>query len=112
LFKTAIHRHSLEKLKWVHKVRVVQADFLGAGHWENKEKIFERWNMASAATARIFDGNSADMALTSGERLDSQFQSHAIPIVFLITDDISEQESLKSLINCQGWQFETFESAR
>ncbi|MFY9904374.1 MAG: LuxR C-terminal-related transcriptional regulator [Terriglobales bacterium] len=68
--------------------------------------------MASAATAEILDGNSANIALTFGEKLDSQLHSHAIPIVFLITDDISEQESLKSLISRQGWQFETFESVR
>jgi hypothetical protein len=28
LFKTATHRHSLEKEKWVRKVQVVQAEFL------------------------------------------------------------------------------------
>ncbi len=68
--------------------------------------------MASATTARILDGNSANIAPVFGQKLDSQLHSHAIPIVFLITDDISERESLKSLINGQGWQFETFESAR
>jgi FixJ family two-component response regulator len=75
-------------------------------------EIFERWNMASAATASILDGNSANIASTFGQKIDSQLHLHAIPIVFLITEDISEQESLKSLINCQGWQFETFESTR
>ena len=68
--------------------------------------------MASAATARILDGNSANIASTFGQKIDSQLHSHAIPIVFLITDDISEQKSLKSLINRQGWEFETFESVR
>ena len=68
--------------------------------------------MASAATASILDGNSANIASTFGQKIDSQLRLHAIPIVFLITGDISEQESLKSLINSQGWQFETFESAR
>ena len=68
--------------------------------------------MASATTARILDGNSANIAPVFGQNYDSQLHSHAIPIVFLITDDISERESLKSLINGQGWQFETFESAR
>jgi FixJ family two-component response regulator len=67
--------------------------------------------MASAATARILDENSANIALTFGRELDSQLHSHPKPIVFLITDDVSEQESLKSLVACQGWQFETFESA-
>ena len=68
--------------------------------------------MASAATARILDGNSANIASTFGQKIDLQLCSHAIPIVFLITDDISERESLKSLIHCQGWQFEGFESTR
>jgi FixJ family two-component response regulator len=74
-------------------------------------EIFERWDMASAATATILDGNSANIALTFGQKLD-QPNSDSARIVFLITDDISDQESLKSLINRQGWQFETFESAR
>jgi FixJ family two-component response regulator len=68
--------------------------------------------MASAAMARILDGNSANIVLAFGQKLDSRLHSHHIPIVFLLTDDISEQESLKSLINSQGWQFEAFESAR
>jgi FixJ family two-component response regulator len=68
--------------------------------------------MASAATARIFDLNSANIASTFSQKIDSALHSHTIPIVFLITDDISERESLKSLINGQGWQFETFESTR
>lgn len=67
--------------------------------------------MASAATARILDGNSANIALTFGQRLD-QPNSHSLPIVFVITDDIFEQELLKSLVAHQGWQFEAFESAR
>jgi FixJ family two-component response regulator len=68
--------------------------------------------MASAAATRIFEGNPANIACTFGQKFDSQPDSHGIPIVFLITDDISERESLKSLAAGQGWQFETFESAR
>lgn len=41
---------------------------------------------------------------------------HAIPklapIVFVVDDDISVRESLESLIRCEGWQAETFQSAR
>lgn len=41
---------------------------------------------------------------------------HAIPnlapIVFVVDDDISVRESLESLIRCEGWQPETFQSAR
>ena len=36
----------------------------------------------------------------------------ATPIVFVVDDDISVRESLKSLIRCEGWQPETFGSAR
>jgi FixJ family two-component response regulator len=68
--------------------------------------------MASVATTGIFDGNPANIAFTFGQQLDSRPNSHDIPIVFLISNDIFEQESLKSLIARQGWQFEAFESAR
>jgi FixJ family two-component response regulator len=37
--------------------------------------------------------------------------SHAIPIVFVVDDDISVRESLELLIRCEGWQPETFASA-
>jgi FixJ family two-component response regulator len=68
--------------------------------------------MASAAATRIIEGNSANIAYTLGQKLGSPSNSHDIPIVFLITDDISEEESLKSLIARQGWQFEAFASTR
>jgi FixJ family two-component response regulator len=76
---------------------------------ERRNEIFERWNMASAATTRSLDGNSANIALRFGQKRE-QPNSDNMRIVFLISDEISEQESLKSLIACQGWQFETFES--
>jgi FixJ family two-component response regulator len=38
--------------------------------------------------------------------------SHAIPIVFIVDDDISVRESLELLIRCEGWQPETFASAQ
>jgi FixJ family two-component response regulator len=68
--------------------------------------------MASAPATRIIEGNSASIAYTFGQKLDSPSSSYGTPIVFLITDDISEQEFLKSLIARQGWEFETFASAR
>jgi FixJ family two-component response regulator len=67
--------------------------------------------MASVATTRILEGNSPNIAFTFGQKLDSP-HSLGIPTVFLITDDISEQESFKSLIASQGWQFEAFGSTR
>ena len=36
----------------------------------------------------------------------------AAPIVFIVDDDISVRESLEWLIRSQGWQAETFESAK
>jgi FixJ family two-component response regulator len=68
--------------------------------------------MASAATARMIVGNSASIAFTFGQKPNSQPYSHGIPIVFLITEDTSEQDSLKSLIANQGWRFETFDSTQ
>ena len=37
---------------------------------------------------------------------------NSTPIVFVVDDDISVRESLESLIRCQGWESETFASAR
>jgi FixJ family two-component response regulator len=37
---------------------------------------------------------------------------HATPIVFVVDDDVSVRESLKSLIDSAGWQPETFASAQ
>jgi FixJ family two-component response regulator len=39
-------------------------------------------------------------------------QSQGRPIVFVIDDDVSVRESLEVLISCEGWQPETFSSAR
>jgi FixJ family two-component response regulator len=39
-------------------------------------------------------------------------QSQGRPIVFVIDDDLSVRESLELLISCEGWQPETFSSAR
>ena len=68
--------------------------------------------MASAATAGIFEGNSANIASTFGQTVSSQPHFHSIPIVFFIAGDVSEQGSLKSLITGQGWQVEKFDSVR
>jgi FixJ family two-component response regulator len=38
--------------------------------------------------------------------------SHATPVVFVVDDDVSVRESLELLIRCEGWQPETFASAR
>ena len=38
--------------------------------------------------------------------------SHAMPIVFVVDDDVSVRESLKLLIDSAGWKSETFASAQ
>ncbi len=40
------------------------------------------WDMASAAKTEIIEGNSANIAFTFGQTLDSQPHWHSIPIVF------------------------------
>ena len=47
-----------------------------------------------------------------GHELGLSPMSHATPIVFVVDDDVSVRESLELLIRCEGWQPETFASAR
>ncbi|MBV8050116.1 MAG: response regulator transcription factor [Acidobacteriaceae bacterium] len=69
--------------------------------------------MASApTTTETFGGNPANLSYILGQQFESRPTSNGTPIVFLISGDPSKQESLQSLISRQGWQFETFESAR
>src|SRR5258706_1374725 len=42
----------------------------------------------------------------------SLLMSPDTPIVFVVDDDVSVRESLESLIRCEGWEPETFASAR
>jgi FixJ family two-component response regulator len=51
-------------------------------------------------------------AYGSGLELGLSPMSHATPIVFVVDDDVSVRESLELLIRCEGWQPETFASAR
>jgi FixJ family two-component response regulator len=37
---------------------------------------------------------------------------HAVPVVFVVDDDLSVRESLELLIRCEGWQPELFASAQ
>jgi FixJ family two-component response regulator len=37
--------------------------------------------------------------------------SHAVPVVFVVDDDVSVRESLELLIRCEGWEPQTFASA-
>ena len=46
-----------------------------------------------------------------GHKLGLSRMSHAVPIVFVVDDDVSVRESLELLIKFAGWQPETFASA-
>src|ERR1700722_2722940 len=46
-----------------------------------------------------------------GHKLGLSSMSHAIPIVFVVDDDVSVRESLESLIRCERWEPQTFASA-
>ncbi len=51
------------------------------------------------------------LARVISHELGPLYISNAEPIVFVVDNDISVRESLKSLINCGGWHSETFASA-
>ena len=51
------------------------------------------------------------VAQVMSRELESLYVSNAAPIVFVVDEDNSVRESLKSLISCGGWQTETFASA-
>src|ERR1700681_2230705 len=46
-----------------------------------------------------------------GRKLGLSRMSHAVPIVFVVDDDVSVRESLELLIRCEGWEPQTFASA-
>src|ERR1700692_2489793 len=46
-----------------------------------------------------------------GHKLRLSPMSHAVPIVFVVDDDVSVRESLELLIRCKGWEPQTFASA-
>jgi FixJ family two-component response regulator len=49
---------------------------------------------------------------TAGADVRSSQMAHAVPIVFVVDDDISVRESLELLIRNAGWQPELFETAQ
>src|ERR1700722_5542928 len=51
------------------------------------------------------------VAQVMSRELESLYVSNSAPIVFVVDEDSSVRESLKSLISCGGWQTETFASA-
>jgi FixJ family two-component response regulator len=70
--------------------------------------------MPHSSELEIFgsSGKEVHMNSASARSLESVSpKSNAIPIVFVVDDDISVRESLESLIRFVGWQPETFASA-
>jgi FixJ family two-component response regulator len=57
------------------------------------------------------EGTAMSLAQVVSHELGSLQVSNAEPIVFVVDEDNSVRESLKSLISCGGWQTETFASA-
>jgi FixJ family two-component response regulator len=49
---------------------------------------------------------------TRAKEFQSSAGPYGAPTVFVVDDDVSVRESLKSLIRCAGWQPEVFESAQ
>jgi FixJ family two-component response regulator len=50
------------------------------------------------------------LAQVMGHELGSLYASNGEPVVFVVEEDNSYRESLKSLISCGGWRTETFAS--
>jgi formate hydrogenlyase transcriptional activator len=58
------------------------------------------------------NGHSIKTAHVPGQKLGSTNTSPDLPIVFVVDDDVSVRESMELLIRHEGWQPETFASAR
>jgi FixJ family two-component response regulator len=70
------------------------------GRWAIRDS-FKRLGRYTMILTGVFD-----------KELGSSPMSDARPIVFIVDDDVSVRESVESLIRCEGWQPETFESAQ
>lgn len=68
--------------------------------------------MASTTTLETFGEKPRAVAHRFSQRFESESKSNRIPIVFFIYGDGSERDSLESLSRYEGWQAETFGSAR
>jgi FixJ family two-component response regulator len=59
----------------------------------------------------FLQGDKMIGALGLAKKLGPSGMSHAVPIVFVVDDDVSVRESLELLIRCEGWEPQTFASA-
>jgi FixJ family two-component response regulator len=72
----------------------------------------EEADMSSNGAVNIPGASRVNVAHILGQELKSRLEPAAIPIVFVVDDDVSVRESLELLIRCEGWQPETFASAQ
>src|SRR5580704_15939869 len=63
-------------------------------------------------TCEIQANDTKPAGATTGADVRSSLMAHAVPIVFVVDDDISVRESLELLISNAGWQPELFETAQ
>jgi len=68
--------------------------------------------MASAATLEALGENPTALAQIFSQTFHSESTSNDTAIVFVMYGDGSERDSLESLIRYEGWQAESFGSAR
>lgn len=68
--------------------------------------------MVPGVRTEMSGGQTMSAARVFGYDLGSAPTSLAMPIVFVVDDDIAVRESLDLLIRCQGWKPETFSSAQ
>jgi len=68
--------------------------------------------MSSNGAVNIPGASRVNVAHILGQELKSRLEPAAIPIVFVVDDDVSVRESLELLIRCEGWDPETYASAQ
>jgi FixJ family two-component response regulator len=68
--------------------------------------------MTSVGIMAIPSQASFNPAHMRGFEVEPRPGSNGAPIVFVVDDDISVRESLEVMIGCEGWQPETFASAK
>jgi FixJ family two-component response regulator len=68
--------------------------------------------MSSNGAVNIPSARRVNVAHILGQELKSRLEPAAIPIVFVVDDDVSVRESLELLIRCEGWDPETYASAQ
>jgi FixJ family two-component response regulator len=60
----------------------------------------------------ISQANGVGSKQAFGNAIGASLMAEPTPIVYIVDDDFSIRESLKTLIDCEGWQSKTFASAQ